>query len=67
MRDSTEKLSGPAADAQESESTARREFLKKIGKAGVAVPAISLLLSANFQASVASADTGSGGSGSGSS
>ena len=48
------------------EAQARREFLKKIGKAGATVPAVSLLLAANFK--TASAQNGGGsGSGSGSS
>ena len=46
------------------EAQARREFLKRMGKAGATVPAVSLLLAANFKA--ASAQDGGGGSGSGS-
>ena len=64
MADATEKEIGTGADPQDSEPRARREFLKRIGKAGVAVPAISLLLAANFQPRSAEAETGSGGSGS---
>jgi len=48
------------------EAQARREFLKKIGRAGATLPAVSLLLAANFKASTAQAGGGSG-SGSGSS
>jgi len=47
----------PMADTsipgEESEAHARREFLKKIGKAGAMVPAISLLLAANFKPAAA--------------
>jgi len=48
------------------EAQARREFLKKIGKAGAAIPAVSLLLAANFKAASAQSG-GASGSGSGSS
>jgi hypothetical protein len=64
MADATEKADRTGADPQVTEQSARREFLRRIGKAGVAVPAISLLLAANFQAGSAEAQTGSGGSGS---
>lgn len=37
--------------ADDAEAHARREFLKKVGKLGVAVPAVSLLLAANHKAS----------------
>jgi len=49
------------------EAEARREFLKKIGKAGATVPAVSLLLAANFKAAASTGSGGASGSGSGSS
>jgi hypothetical protein len=64
MADATEKEIGTGAGPQAAEPSARREFLTRIGKAGVAIPAISLLLAANFQPGSAEATTGSSGSGS---
>ena len=64
MADATEKEIGTGAGPHAAEPSARREFLTRIGKAGVAVPAISLLLAANFQPGSAEATTGSSGSGS---
>jgi len=64
MADATKKEMGTGTGPQAAEPSARREFLTKIGKACVAVPAISLLLAANFQPGSAEATTGSGGSGS---
>ncbi len=64
MADVTKKEIGTGTSPQAAEPSARREFLKKIGTAGVAVPAISLLLAANFQPGSAEATTGSSGSGS---
>ena len=59
---------GPATDP---EAVARREFLKKLGKAGATAPAVALLMSANFTAAQAQPQYGGGatscGSGSGSS
>ena len=49
------------------EAQARRDFLKKLGTAGATVPAVSLLLAANFKAASAQTPYGGGGSGSGSS
>ena len=63
MADATEKEIGTGVDSQDSEPRARREFLKRVGKAGAAVPAISLLLAANFLPGSAKAEAG-GGSGS---
>jgi hypothetical protein len=65
MADATGNEIGTGADPQAAEPNARREFLKKIGTAGVAVPAISLLLAANFQpgsAEAGSAPSGNSGS-----
>jgi hypothetical protein len=64
MADATEKEIGMGAGPQAAEPSARREFLTRIGKAGVAIPAISLLLAANFQPGSAQETTGSSGSGS---
>ena len=64
MADATKKEMGTGTGPQGAEPSARREFLTKIGKAGVAVPAISLLLAANFQPASALVTTGSSGSGS---
>ena len=68
MADATEREIGMGADPQATQPSARREFLTRIGKVGVAIPAISLLLAANFQPASAEAGggsaAGSGGSGS---
>jgi hypothetical protein len=63
MADANGKEMGPEQGPQAAESSARREFLTRIGKAGVAVPAISLLLAANFQVASAQQGGGSGSSG----
>lgn len=44
----------------------RREFLKKVGKAGATAPAVALLMAANFKTGNAIASTYDGGGGSGS-
>ena len=62
MADATEKEIGTGLGPQAAEPSARREFLTRIGKAGVAIPAISLLLAANFQPASADVTTGSSGS-----
>jgi hypothetical protein len=49
MGDATDNETTTGPDQLDSQATARREFLKKIGSAGVAVPAVTLLLAANFQ------------------
>ena len=49
------------------EAQARRDFLKKVGTAGATVPAVALLLAANFKAASAQENGGGSGSGSGSS
>ena len=48
MGDATEKKT-TGTDQPDSEGTVRREFLEKIGSAGVAAPAVALLLAAKFQ------------------
>ena len=47
------------------ESQARREFLTKLTKVGATVPAVALLLAANFKTAAAQAQYGGGGSGCG--
>mgnify|MGYP001446279133 CR=1 FL=1 len=47
------------------EVQARREFLIKLTKVGATVPAVALLLAANFKTAAAQAQYGGGGSGSG--
>ena len=64
MDDATERNAGNEAAALHRETEARREFLKKIGRAGATVPAVSLLLAANFERASAYETSGSGGSGS---
>ncbi len=64
MGDATERTAGREAGSFHRETEARREFLKKIGRAGATVPAVSLLLAANFERSSAEVTDGSGGSGS---
>ena len=50
-----------------TESDARREFIKKLGKASAAAPAVALLMAANFKDAQAADPYGTaGGSGSGS-
>ena len=48
------------------EAKARREFLIKLTKVGATVPAVALLLAANFKTAAAQVQYGGGGSGSGS-
>jgi hypothetical protein len=67
MSDATERNTTALPGSPEGEREARREFLRRVGRAGVTVPAVSLLLAANFTRSSAEVQTGSGGSGSGSS
>ena len=43
------------------ESQARREFLTKLTKVGATVPAVALLLAANFKTAAAQAQYGNGG------
>jgi hypothetical protein len=43
------------------EAQARREFISKIGKAGAAVPAVALLMAANFKSAHAQTTYGGGG------
>jgi hypothetical protein len=62
MGDATERNAGMEAGSLHRETEARREFLKKIGRAGATVPAVSLLLAANFERSSAEAGGGSGSS-----
>lgn len=51
----------PSGGAIDQEAAARREFVKKLGKAGAAVPAAALLMAANFQSAQAADTYGSGG------
>jgi len=64
MGDLREQNAATEAGTAHRETEARREFLRKIGRTGVTVPAVSLLLAANFEPSSAYAWIGSGGSGS---
>ena len=64
MGDATRRDAGTHASSDRPEAQARREFLKKIGWAGATVPAVSLLLAANFEHSSAEVTPASGGSGS---
>jgi hypothetical protein len=50
----------------DTEAMERREFLKKVGKAGATAPAVSLMMAATIKSGNAIAETYSGGSGSGS-
>ncbi len=45
------------------ERSERRQFLKKVGKAGTTAPAVALLLSASFSTASSDASAGSCGSG----
>ena len=47
------------------EAKARREFLKRIGKAGATAPAVALLLAANVKSASATPQTYGGGCGCG--
>ena len=51
----------------DAEAMERREFLKKVGKAGATAPAVALLMAASFKSGDAIAQPYGGGSGSGSS
>jgi len=62
MSDATERQDPGTRDSHERE--ARRQFLRKVGRAGAMVPAVSLLLAANFERASAGPAAGSGGSGS---
>jgi hypothetical protein len=54
-------------DELDPETLARRSFLKKIGIAGAAAPAVALLMTANMKAAEAQTYGTGGGSGTGSS
>ena len=56
-------LSKDRQEQQDPETSARRSFLKKVGKAGAAAPAVALLMTANMKAAEAQVPSG-GGSGS---
>ena len=56
----------PPDAAESTEAKARREFIKRVGKASAAAPAVALLMAASFKDAKAKSDP-SGGSGSGSS
>ena len=45
-----------------AEADARREFIKKLGKASAAAPAIALLMAANYKNAQAQESSGSGSS-----
>jgi len=49
----------------DSEADARREFIRKVGKAGAAAPAVALLMAANFKSAQAQSTYGGGGCGCG--
>lgn len=49
---------GPKQDHVDDEARARREFLKKIGKGSVAVPAAALLLAASAKEAQAGSPSG---------
>ena len=61
-RDNTPVTGEPQGD---SEADARREFIKKVGKAGAAAPAVALLMAANFKSAQAQSTYGGGGCGCG--
>jgi hypothetical protein len=61
-----EKPNG-AASAPDSELEARRQFLRKIGKASAMAPAVALLLAANLKTAKAQDQYGGGSSTGGSS
>jgi len=50
----------------DAEAMERREFLKKVGKAGATAPAVALLMAASFKSGDAIAQQYGGGSGNGS-
>jgi hypothetical protein len=55
----------PGIELVEAEAQARREFLKKVGAASAMVPAVSVLLAANFKAGAAQTQDPYGGGGCG--
>ncbi len=55
--DNTSHGRTPATDGEDA---ARRDFLKKVGKAGAAAPAVALLVAANFQPAQAQQTYGGG-------
>ena len=61
-----EKNTQPSTPSENLEAEARREFIKKVGKASAAAPAVALLMAANYKDAQANG-AASGGSGSGSS
>ena len=67
MGDATGREVTGQQDSRDLETAARRAFLRKVGRAGMAVPAVALLLAASAERSSADPGVGSGGSGSGSS
>jgi len=64
MSDATRPNVTSQPGSPDHDRAARREFLKKVGRAGATVPAVSLLLAANFERASANSEAGSGGSGS---
>ncbi len=61
-RDNMPVTEEPQGDA---EADARREFIRKVGKAGAAAPAVALLMAANFKSAQAQSTYGGGGCGCG--
>jgi hypothetical protein len=58
-----DRNSQQSAPADATEADARREFIKKIGKASAAAPAVALLMAANYKdAQATPAPSGSGSS-----
>lgn len=56
--DDTSQNQAPGTDV---EASARRDFIKKVGKAGVAAPAVALLMAANFKSAQAQTQPYGGG------
>lgn len=56
-RDGKSLVEAPDTDV---EAAARREFIKKVGKAGAAAPAVALLMAANFKSAQAQTQYGGG-------
>lgn len=56
---------GPNDERVDAEAEARREFLKKVGAASAMVPAVTVLLAANFKAAAAQTQDPYGGGGCG--
>lgn len=50
----------PIPEGQDAEAAARRDFIKKVGKAGAAAPAVALLMAANFKSAQAQITYGGG-------